>query len=75
MARTNNPRLDKYRDIQSFFVHGTDLSNVIEVPGFFLGVLFFEYAFPDWRESRIGRLRRARHDLAIHLNTEVSFVA
>jgi hypothetical protein len=51
------------------------LSNVIEVPGFFVGVLFLEYAFTDHGESRVWGLQRARHDLAIDLNTEISFVA
>ena len=44
----------KNRDIQSFFVHGAHLRHVIEVAGFFLGILFFEYSFADRPSAGLG---------------------
>ena len=65
----------KYRDIESLFIHGPELRNVIEATGFFFGVLFFEDSLANRSKGRTRCFQRARDDLSVDFNTEISFVA
>ena len=64
----------KNRHVETFFVHGAQLRDVIEVACLFFRIALGENFLANRAQRRIGLFRRARHDLAVHLYAEVALV-
>jgi hypothetical protein len=63
------------RDIESFFVHGAKLREIIETARFLFGIAIVQDALANRPQRWVGPRRRAWQNLPLHLDAEIALVA